>query len=44
MLENGVNALNKTGLINNNKGGVKDGVVFQPCSYKFVDNFILVYW
>ena len=34
MLENVVkhNALNKTGLINYNKGGVKDGVGFQPCS------------
>ena len=43
MLENVVkhNALNKTGLINYNKGGVKDGVGFQPCSDKFVDNFIL---
>ena len=26
------NALNKTGRINYNKGGVKDGVGFQPCS------------
>ena len=33
--------MNKTGLINYNKGGVKDGVGFQPCSDKFVDNFIL---
>ena len=43
MLENVVkhNALNKTGLINYNKGGVKNGVDFQPCSDKFVDNFIL---
>ena len=43
MLENVVkhNALNKTGLINYNKGGVKDGVGIQPCSDKFVDNFIL---
>ena len=43
MLENVVkhNALNKTGHINYNKGGVKDGVGFQPCSDKFVDNFIL---
>ena len=43
MLENVVkhNALNKSGLINYNKGGVKDGVGFQPCSDKFVDNFIL---
>ena len=42
MLENVVkhNALNKTGHINYNKGGVKDGVGFQPCSDKFVDNFI----
>ena len=35
------NALNKTGHANYNKGGVKDGVGFQPCSDKFVDNFIL---
>ena len=35
------NALNKTGHINYNKGGIKDGVGFQPCSDKFVDNFIL---
>ena len=35
------NALNKTGHINFNKGGVKDGVGFQPCSNKFVDNFVL---
>ena len=43
MLENVVkhNALNKTGCINYNKGGIKDGVGFQPCSDKFVDNFIL---
>ena len=43
MLENFVkhNALNKTGHINYNKGGVKDGVGFQPCSDKFVDNFVL---
>ena len=43
MLENVVkhNTLNKTGLINYNKSGVKDGVGFQPCSDKFVDNFIL---
>ena len=43
MLENVVkhNALNKTGHINYNKSGVKDGVGFQPCSNKFVDNFIL---
>ena len=43
MLENVVkhNALNKTGHINYNKGGVKDGVGFQSCSDKFVDNFVL---
>ena len=43
MLENVVkhNALKKTGHINYNKSGVKDGVGFQPCSDKFVDNFIL---
>ena len=43
MIENAVkyNALNKTGHINYNKGGIKDGVGFQPCSDKFVDNFIL---
>ena len=43
MLENVVkhNALNKRGLLNYNKGGVKDGVGFQPCSDKFVENFIL---
>ena len=43
MIENVVkhNALNKTGRINYNKGGIKDGVGFQPCSDKFVDNFIL---
>ena len=43
MLENVVkhNALNKTGHANYNKGGVKDGVGFQPCSDKFVDNFVL---
>ena len=35
------NTLNKTGRINYNKGGIKDGVGFQPCSDKFVDNFIL---
>ena len=42
MLENVVkhNALNKTGHINYNKGVVKDGVGFQPCTDKFVDNFI----
>ena len=42
MLENVVkhNALNKTGHINYNKGGVKEGIGFQPCSDKFVDNFI----
>ena len=38
MLKNVVkhNALNKTGLINFNKGVIKDGVGFQPCSDKFV--------
>ena len=43
LLENVVkhNALNKTGHINYNRGGVKDGVGFQPCSDKFVDNFVL---
>ena len=43
LLENVVkhNALNKTGHINYNKGGVKDGVGFQPCNDKFVDNFVL---
>ena len=43
MLENVVlhNALNKTGCINYNKGGIKYCVGFQPCSDKFVDNFIL---
>ena len=43
MLENVVkhNALNKTGCINYNKGCIKDGVGFQPCSDKFVYNFIL---
>ena len=43
MLQNVVkhNTLNKTGHINYNKGGVKDGVGFQPCSDKFVDNFVL---
>ena len=43
MLENVVkhNALNKTGHVNYNKGGVKDGVGFQLCSDKFVDNFVL---
>ena len=43
MIENVVkhNTLNKTGRINYNKGGIKDGVGFQPCSDKFVDNFIL---
>ena len=43
MLENVVkhNSLNKTGCINYNRGGVKDGVGFQPCSDKFVDNFVL---
>ena len=43
MLENVVkhNALNKTGHINYNKSGSKDGVGFQPCSDKIVDNFIL---
>ena len=43
MLENVVkhSALYKTGIINYNKSGVKDGVGFQPCSDKFVDNFIL---
>ena len=29
------------GNINYNKGGVKGGVGFQPCSDKFVDNFVL---
>ena len=43
MLENVVkhDALNKTGHINSNRGSVKDGVGFQPCSDKFVDNFVL---
>ena len=43
MIENVVkhNALNKTGHINYNKGAIKDGVGFQSCSDKFVDNFIL---
>ena len=43
MLENVVNynPLNKTGHINYNKGGVKDGVGFQPYSDKNVDNFVL---
>ena len=43
MLENVVkhNVLNKTGRINYNKGGIKDGIGFQPCSDKFVDNFVL---
>ena len=43
MLENVVlhNALNKTGCINYNKGGIKYCFGFQPCSDKFVDNFIL---
>ena len=43
MIENVVkhNALNKMGRINYNKGGIKDSVGFQPCSDKFVDNFIL---
>ena len=42
-LENVVkhNALSKTGQINYNKVGIKDGVGFQPCSDKFVDNFFL---
>ena len=35
------NALNKTGHINYNKGCIKDGVGFQPCSDKFVDNCVL---
>ena len=35
------NALNKTGYINYNKGGIKDCLGFQPCSDKFVDNFVL---
>ncbi len=35
------NALNKTGKIDYNAAGVKDGVGFVPCSDKFVDNFIL---
>ena len=44
MLKNVVKhkALNKTGIINYNKSGVKDGVGFQPCSDKFVDTFILL--
>ena len=43
MLENVVkhNALNKTGRINYNKGGINDGVGFQPCSDKFVEDFVL---
>ena len=43
MLENVVkhNALNKTVCINYNRGGIKDGIGFQPCSDKFVDNFVL---
>ena len=43
MLENVVkhNGLNKTGRINYNKGGLTAGVGFQPCSDKFVDNFVL---
>ena len=43
MLENVVKhyPLNKTGLINYIKGGVKDGVGFQPCIDMFVYNFIL---
>ena len=42
MLENVVqhNALNKTGLINYNKGGVG----FQPCSDKFVEISSCLYW
>ena len=35
------NALNRTGGINYNKDGIKDGDGFEPCSEKFVDNFLL---
>lgn len=35
------NALNKTGKVDYNREGVKDGKGFLPCSEKFVDNFIL---
>ena len=43
MLENIVkhNALNKTGHIKDNKGGVKDGAGLQLCSDKFAANFLL---
>ena len=34
------NALvNKTGFVNYNEYGLKDGIGFVPCSEKFVDNF-----
>ncbi len=35
------NALNRTGSLNYNKYGAKDGIGFTSCSDKFVDNFIL---
>ena len=43
MLENIVkhNALNKTGHIKDNKGGIKIGVGLQLCSDKFAANFLL---
>lgn len=35
------NALNRTGTINYNKYGTKDGIGFIPCSEKFVESFQL---
>ena len=35
------NAFNRTGFINYNQYGKKEGTGFIPCSEKFVDNFLL---
>ena len=35
------NALNRTGVINYNAYGVKDGVEFKKAMGKFIDNFLL---
>jgi hypothetical protein len=36
-----MNAMNKTGWLDYNRFGVKDGQGFQACSDRFVDNFLL---
>ena len=37
-----LNARNRTGALNYNRYGKKDGQGFQPCSEKFIDNFVLM--